>query len=77
MMLESGYDIFISDADVVWFDNPWPVVGGRKVRFCRDRLCLTGDLGYTVQGDQGRGGLGYRFAMNASPLLLFKDFVVN
>jgi hypothetical protein len=30
MMLETGYDIFISDADVVWFGNPWPVVGGRK-----------------------------------------------
>jgi hypothetical protein len=30
MMLETGYNIFISDADVVWFGNPWPVVGGRK-----------------------------------------------
>ena len=29
-MLETGYDVFISDADVVWFASPWPVVGGRK-----------------------------------------------
>lgn len=30
MMLETGYDVFISDADVVWFGSPWPVVGGRE-----------------------------------------------
>ncbi|KAK3239055.1 hypothetical protein CYMTET_50994 [Cymbomonas tetramitiformis] len=26
-MLEAAYDVFISDADVVWFADPWPVVG--------------------------------------------------
>mmetsp|Transcript_19097 Transcript_19097/g.26441 ORF Transcript_19097/g.26441 Transcript_19097/m.26441 type:complete len:801 (-) Transcript_19097:47-2449(-) len=29
MMLETGYNVFISDADVVWFGNPWGIVGGR------------------------------------------------
>jgi hypothetical protein len=31
-----------------------------QVRFCRDRLSATGDLGYRGRG-QGRGSLGYRY----------------
>jgi len=28
ILLEDGYNVLISDADVVWFGNPWPIIGG-------------------------------------------------
>jgi hypothetical protein len=40
-----------------------------QVRFCRDRFSATGELGYS--GIRGAAGLGYRFTVQAYPIVIF------